>query len=91
MNSLNVKKKIKERFSCYLHRHCLVLKSSSKFIGSLGMFRGQGILDPYKDMEKEIVVNFELELTDRLTKYILEDISNLSWLCDYGFHHYKKC
>ena len=49
------------------------------------MFRDQEILDPYKDVEKEIIVNFELELTDRLTKYILGDISNLSWLCDYGF------
>jgi hypothetical protein len=36
-------------------------------------------------VEKEIVIGFELELTDRPTKYILGDISNLSRLCDYGF------
>jgi len=47
--------------------------------------KGQGVLDPYKDIEKEIVVGFELELSDRPTKYILGDISNLSRLCDYGF------
>ena len=49
------------------------------------MFKEQGVLDPYKDIEKEIVKGFELELSDRPTKYILGDISNLSRLCDYGF------
>ena len=49
------------------------------------MFKEQGVLDPYKDIEKEIVIGFELELSDRPTKYILGDISNLSRLCDYGF------
>lgn len=49
------------------------------------MFKDQGVLDPYRDVEKEIVIGFELELTDRPTKYILGDISNLSRLCDYGF------
>jgi len=49
------------------------------------MFKEQGVLDPYKDVEKEIVIGFELELSDRPTKYILGDISNLSRLCDYGF------
>jgi len=49
------------------------------------MFKGQGVLDPYRDIEKEIVIGFELELTDRPTKYVLGDISNLSRLCDYGF------
>lgn len=49
------------------------------------MFRDQGVLDPYRDVDKEIVVGFELELSDRPTKYIIGDISNLSRLCDYGF------
>jgi hypothetical protein len=49
------------------------------------MFKDQKVLDPYRDVEKEIIIGFELELTDRPTKYILGDISNLSRLCDYGF------
>ena len=49
------------------------------------MFEDQGVLDPYRDIEKEIVIGFEVELSDRPTKYILGDISNLSRLCDYGF------
>lgn len=56
-----------------------------KFIDFLEMFKDQKVLDPYRDVEKEIIVGFELELTDRPTKYILGDISNLSRLCDYGF------
>ncbi len=48
-------------------------------------FKWQGTLDPYRDYEKEIIIGFELELTDRPTKYILGDISNLSRLCNYGF------
>jgi len=51
----------------------------------LSIFKSQDVLDPYKDIEKEIIVGFELELTDRPTKYILGDVSNLSRLCDYGF------
>jgi len=43
-----------------------------------------GILPKYRDIDKEIVIGFELELSDRPTKYILGDISNLSRMCDYG-------
>jgi len=32
-----------------------------------------------------VIIGFELELTDRPTKYILGDIANLSRMCDYGF------
>ncbi|MEM1582980.1 MAG: hypothetical protein QXK89_10820 [Candidatus Bathyarchaeia archaeon] len=60
-------------------------RCNPKFIKFLEMFKKQGVLDPYRDIEKEIVIGFELELTDRQTKYILGDISNLSRLCDYGF------
>ena len=44
-----------------------------------------GILPRYRDVSKEVVIGFELELTDRPTKYILGDIANLSRICDYGF------
>ena len=44
-----------------------------------------GILPRYRDVSKEIVIGFELELTDRPTKYILGDIANLSRICNYGF------
>jgi hypothetical protein len=60
-------------------------RCDSKFIRFLELFKDQGVLDPYRDVEKEIVIGFELELTDRPTKYILGDISNLSRLCNYGF------
>jgi hypothetical protein len=60
-------------------------RCDSKFIKFLELFKDQGVLDPYRDVEKEIVIGFELELTDRPTKYILGDISNLSRLCNYGF------
>jgi len=60
-------------------------RCNPKFIKFLELFKNQGVLDPYRDVEKEIVIGFELELTDRPTKYILGDISNLSRLCDYGF------
>ena len=43
------------------------------------------ILPKYRDLEKEIVIGFELELSDRPTKYIIGDIANLSRICDYGF------
>jgi len=44
-----------------------------------------GILPKYRDIDKEVVIGFELELSDRPTKYILGDIANLSRMCDYGF------
>lgn len=79
--------KEKNRQDFYIPRIDVVWfkKCSSKFVKFLAMFKNQGVLDPYKDIEKEIVVGFELELTDRPTKYILGDVSNLSRLCDYGF------
>jgi hypothetical protein len=60
-------------------------QSNHRFVGFLHRFGSQGVLDPYRDIEKEIVVGFELELGGRATKYILGDVSNLSRLCDYGF------
>jgi hypothetical protein len=77
----------KSRKDFYIPRIDLVWfkRCDRKFIRFLEMFKNQGVLDPYKDIEKEIVIGFELELTDRPTKYILGDISNLSRLCDYGF------
>jgi hypothetical protein len=60
-------------------------RCSPQFIDFLAVFKDQKVLDPYRDIEKEIIVGFELELTDRATKYILGDISNLSRLCDYDF------
>ncbi|MCD6535540.1 MAG: hypothetical protein J7K49_00730 [Thaumarchaeota archaeon] len=45
----------------------------------------EDILPRYRDIDKEIVIGFELELSDRATKYILGDIANLSRICDYGF------
>ena len=77
----------KSRKDFYIPRIDLVWfkRCNRKFIRFLEMFKGQGVLDPYKDIEKEIIIGFELELTDRPTKYILGDISNLSRLCDYGF------
>ncbi|MEM0212149.1 MAG: hypothetical protein QXO15_11995 [Nitrososphaerota archaeon] len=79
--------KEKSRRDFYIPRIDIVWfkRCDSKFIRFLQMFKDQGVLDPYKDIEKEIVIGFELELTDRPTKYILGDISNLSRLCDYGF------
>ena len=79
--------KEKSRRGFYIPRIDIVWfkRCDSKFIRFLELFKDQGVLDPYRDVEKEIVVGFELELTDRPTKYILGDISNLSRLCDYGF------
>jgi hypothetical protein len=79
--------KEKSRRNFYLPRIDIVWfkRCDSKFIKFLELFKDQGVLDPYRDIEKEIVIGFELELTDRPTKYILGDISNLSRLCDYGF------
>jgi len=77
----------KSRRDFYIPRIDIVWfkKCNSRFVKFLEMFKEQGVLDPYKDIEKEIVIGFELELSDRPTKYILGDISNLSRLCDYGF------
>ncbi|MBS7649679.1 hypothetical protein KEJ17_08580 [Candidatus Bathyarchaeota archaeon] len=79
--------KEKSRKDFYIPRIDLVWfkRGDPKFIKFLERFRKQGVLDPYRDIEKEVVIGFELELTDRQTKYILGDISNLSRLCDYGF------
>lgn len=60
-------------------------KSNPRFIQFVKLFENQDVLDPYRDIEKEIIIGFELELSGRPTKYILGDISNLSRLCDYGF------
>jgi len=60
-------------------------RCSPQFIDFLAMFKDQKVLDPYRDIEKEIIIGFELELTQRPTKYILGDISNLSRLCNYSF------
>jgi len=37
------------------------------------MFKNQGVLDPYKDIEKEIVIGFEGEEIDELYKLVYED------------------
>ncbi len=77
----------KSRRDYYIPRIDIVWfkKSNPRFIKFLKMFKEQDVLDPYRDLEKEIVIGFEIELSDRPTKYILGDISNLSRLCDYGF------
>ena len=54
-------------------------------IGSKNAEEYLGILPRYCDIDKEVIIGFELELTDRPTKYILGDIANLSRMCDYGF------
>jgi hypothetical protein len=81
----SLREKSREEF--YVPRIDLVWfkRCDQKFVSFLKIFGDQGVLDPYKDIEKEIVIGFELELTDRPTKYILGDISNMSRLCDYGF------
>ncbi len=43
------------------------------------------VIPKYRDPSVETVICFELELTDRSTKYLLGDISNLSRICDLGF------
>jgi hypothetical protein len=79
--------KEKSRKDFYIPRIDIVWfkRCNPQFVKFLSIFKDQGVLDPYKDIEKEIVIGFELELTDRPTKYILGDVSNLSRLCDYGF------
>lgn len=79
--------KKKSRKDFYIPRIDVVWfkRSNRNFVKFLDLFKDQKVLDPYRDVEKEIIVGFELELTDRPTKYVLGDISNLSRLCDYGF------
>ncbi|MEM2240186.1 MAG: hypothetical protein QXL27_07780 [Candidatus Bathyarchaeia archaeon] len=48
-------------------------RCNSKFIKFLEMFKNQGVLDPYKDIEKEIVIGFEGEEIDELYKLVYED------------------
>ena len=75
------------RYEVYKPRIDLIWykKSNQKFVDFLCLFQEQGFTAPYKDIEKDIIIGFELELSDRATKYILGDISNLSRICDYGF------
>jgi len=77
----------KSRVDIYIPRIDIVWfkRCNDVFTKFLSIFKEQGVLDPYKDIDKEIIIGFELELTDRPTKYIIGDISNLSRLCDYGF------
>ena len=79
--------KEKSRTNFYIPRIDIVWfkRCNIIFVKFLEMFKNQDVLDPYKDIDKEIIIGFELELTDRPTKYIIGDISNLSRLCDYGF------
>lgn len=75
------------RFEVYKPRIDLIWykRSNQRFVDFLNQFQDQGFTAPYKDIEKDIIIGFELELSDRATKYILGDISNLSRICDYGF------
>ena len=77
----------KSRKNSYIPRIDIVWykRSNPLFLKFLSLFKDQDVLDPYKDVNKEAIIGFELELTDRPTKYIIGDISNLSRLCDYGF------
>ena len=63
----------------------IVSDAMKKKIGSKDSEGYLGILPRYCDIDKEVIIGFELELTDRPTKYILGDIANLSRMCDYGF------
>lgn len=75
------------RFEVYKPRIDLIWykKSNKKFLEFMILFSDQEFIAPYKEISKEIIIGFELELSDRPTKYILGDISNLSRMCDYGF------
>lgn len=77
-------KEMDEKFSNFLEniRDKMMNKMNKK-----GSFKNYlaNILPRYRDPKIEIVIGFELELTDRPTKYILGDITNLSRMCDYGF------
>lgn len=59
--------------------------ANEQFVNFLNFFQDQEFTAPYKDFEKDVIIGFELELSDRATKYILGDISNLSRMCDFGF------
>ena len=63
----------------------IVSDAMKKKIGSKNAEEYLDILPRYCDIDKEMIIGFELELTDRPTKYILGDIANLSRMCDYGF------
>ena len=64
----------------------LVNESLRRMERRLGLQRERmGVIPKYRDPSIETVVCFELELSDRSTKYLLGDISNLSRMCDYGF------
>lgn len=81
--------KLKQKFSReqkYLPRIDLIwYVDAGSFHEFISRFEDQNVLPPYIDTTKMIVVGFELELSDRQTKYILGDISNLSRMCTYGF------
>ena len=59
------------------------LKSMSKIMGI--PIEEMNIIPKYRDPSIETVICFELELSDRSTKYLLGDVSNLSRICDLGF------
>ena len=63
----------------------IVSDTMKKKVGSKDSEGYLGVLPRYCDIDKEVIIGFELELTDRPTKYILGDIANLSRMCDYGF------
>ena len=63
----------------------IVSDTMKKKVGSRDSEGYLGVLPRYCDIDKEVIIGFELELTDRPTKYILGDIANLSRMCDYGF------
>lgn len=81
--------KLKQQFSRrqkYLPKIDLVwYRNSGSFHKFISLFEDQNVLPVYIDTTKAIVIGFELELSDRPTKYILGDISNLSRMCTYGF------
>ena len=81
--------KLKQKFSReekYLPRIDMIwYKSAGPFHEFISRFEDQNVLPLYIDTTKMIVVGFELELSDRPTKYILGDISNLSRMCTFGF------
>jgi len=81
--------KLKEQFSRrekYLPKIDLIWYKEEELLERfISLFEEQGVLPLYMDKSKIIVIGFELELTDRPTKYILGDISNLSRICTYGF------
>ena len=70
----------------YLPRIDLIwYRKAGSFHEFISQFEDQNVLPAYIDTTKAIVIGFELELSDKPTKYILGDISNLSRICTYGF------